>query len=168
MDTQGDANAPAPLRTRPLCTVEFEVEGGIIDIGASPFGTQRMGYVTGGRFFGPRINGLVLPGGGNWSRSGQLAGGAAVGTFDARTVWQADNGDRIFVSYSGRSVVPPDVRAAFADPDSSPVDSSRYYLRIAPVFETASAKFGWLNAILAIGVGERTDFGVRHAIHEVL
>ncbi|MBL0768587.1 DUF3237 domain-containing protein [Sphingopyxis sp. DHUNG17] len=168
MDTLDDANALAPLRTRHLCTVEFEVEGGIIDIGASPFGVQRMGYVTGGRFFGLRINGLVLPGGGNWSRSGQLAGDEAVGTFDARSVWQADNGDRIFVSYSGRSVVPPDVRAAFADPDAAPVESSRYYLRIAPVFETASTELGWLNAILAVGVGERTDFGARHVIHEVL
>ena len=50
-------------------------------------------------------------------------------------------------------------------PDADP---SRYYLRIAPVFETASAKYAWLNGVLAVGVGERTGFGVRHAIHEIL
>ena len=36
------------------------------------------------------------------------------------------------------------------------------------MFETASAKYDWLNGLLAVGVGERTDFGVRHAIHEIL
>ena len=50
-------------------------------------------------------------------------------------------------------------------PDADP---SRYYLRIAPVFETASARYGWLNGLLAVGVGTRTDFGVRHVIHEIL
>src|SRR3546814_2150867 len=43
---------------------------------------------------------------------------------------------------------------------------SRYYLRIAPVFETASARYGWLNGLLAVGVGTRTDFGVRHVRSE--
>ena len=40
--------APAALASRPLCTVEFEVGGGLIAIGASPFGDQRLGYITGG------------------------------------------------------------------------------------------------------------------------
>ncbi|UKK85571.1 DUF3237 domain-containing protein [Sphingopyxis sp. BSN-002] len=167
--TQENGDRPtAALASRHLCTVEFEVGGGLIAIGASPFGEQRLGYVTGGRFFGPRINGIVLPGGGNWSRAGRLEGAASVGTFDARAVWQTDDGELIYLSYTGRSIIPDDVRATFADPAIPDADPSRYYLRIAPVFETASAKYGWLNGILAVGVGERTDFGVRHVIHEVL
>ena len=157
-----------PLRSRILCTVEFEVAGGLISIGASPFGDQRLGYVTGGRFYGERLNGTVLPGGGNWSRSGRLGDAAAVGTFDARAVWQTAGGALIYVTYGGRSVIPDDVRAAFADPSAPPVDPARYYLRIAPVFETADPALAWLNGVLAIGVGERTDFGVRHVVHEVL
>lgn len=160
--------APAALRSQYLCTAEFEVGGPLIGIGASPFGDQRMGYVTGGRFFGPKINGIILPGGGNWSRSGRLGDDASVGTFDARAVWQTDEGDLIYLTYSGRNIIPDDVRAAFADPAAPDVDPSRYYLRIAPVFETASAKYGWLNGVLAVGVGERTDFGVRHVIHAIL
>jgi hypothetical protein len=156
------------LVSRPLCTVEFEVGGGLIAIGASPFGDQRLGYITGGRFFGPRINGIVLPGGGNWSRGGRLGDAASAGTFDARAVWQTDDGALIYLSYTGRSIIPDDVRATFADPAAPDADSSRYYLRIAPVFETASEQYGWLNGLLAVGVGERTDFGVRHVIHEIL
>src|SRR3546814_2215336 len=84
--------APAALASRHLCTVEFEVGGGLIAIGASPFGDQRLGYITGGRFFGPRLNGIVLPGGGNWSRGGRLGEASSVGTFDARAGWRTDAG----------------------------------------------------------------------------
>lgn len=155
------------LGSKPLCTAEFEVAGGLIAIGASPFGDQRMGYVTGGRFFGPRIAGTILPGGGNWSRGGRLGEDASVGTFDARAVWRTEQGELIYLAYTGRSVIPDPVRAAFADPAGPDVDPARYYLRIAVVFETASKRLEWLNGVLAVGVGERTAFGVRHIIHEI-
>lgn len=168
MNEENPRDVASALATRHLCTVEFEVGGGIIGIGASPFGDQRLGYISGGRFFGPRINGIVLPGGGNWSRSGRLGDDASVGTFDARALWQTDDGDLIYLSYTGRNIIPDDVRATFAHPAVADADPSLYYLRIAPVFETASAKYGWLNGMLAVGVGERTDSGVRHVIHEIL
>lgn len=155
------------LSTNYLCTVEFEVCQGIFPLGTTPFGDSRVGYISGGRFSGPLLNGVVLPGGGNWSRAGKLASGEAVGTFDARAVWQTDDGEIIYLSYTGRSVVPDDVRAEFADPSALPVDPARYYLRIAPVFESASIQYGWLNGVLAIGIGERTSFGVRHQIFQV-
>ena len=147
---------PPGLESRILCTVEFDVGGGIIAIGASPFGEQRVGYVTGGRILGPRITGEVLPG-----------GEASVGTFDARAVWKTDAGDLIYLTYTGRSLIPDDVRALFADPAKPRVDPSRYYLRIAAVFETASERYRWLNGTLAIGVGEVTGFGVRHVFYEI-
>lgn len=166
MTQQQSFSAPAALAGNHLCTVEFDVGGGIIAVGASPFGEQRVGYVTGGRILGPRIRGEVLPGGGNWPRSGRL-GDVAIGTFDARVVWKTDEGDLIYVTYTGRSAIPDDVRAAFADPAKPQVDASRYYLRIAAVFETASETYGWLNGVLAVGVGEVTAFGVRHVFHAV-
>lgn len=167
MIDRGGTPAAQVLNSRLLCTAEFEVAGGVFGIGNSPFGEQRMGYVTGGRFFGPRLNGTILPGGGNWSRSGRVTGGA-VGTFDARIVWQTNDGALIYLTYGGRSLIPDDVRAEFTNSAAPPVDPARYYLRIAPTFETASPEWSWLNAVLAVGVGERTDFGVRHVIHEIL
>lgn len=155
------------LRSRVLCTAEFHVSGGVFSLGETPFGEQRIGYVTGGRFFGPRLTGEILPGGGNWSRGGRIASGA-VGTFDARSVWRTDQGELIYLSYNGRTMIPDGVRAAFADPAMPAVDPAHYYLRIAPTFETASGRLDWLNAVLAVGVGERTAVGVRHVIHEIL
>jgi hypothetical protein len=151
-----------------LCTVDFHVAGGIHALGGSPFGERRIGYVTGGSFTGPRLTGQVLEGGGNWSVAGRLDTHTSVGTMDARAIWRTDDGALIYVSYAGRSVIPDDVRAEFADPArASLVDPARYYLRIAPVFETASPVYAWLNGVLAIGIGERTDRGARHRIYVV-
>src|SRR5262245_35303322 len=94
------------LASEPLCVADFRVEGGIISAGCSPFGEQRVGYVSGGAFEGPRLRGEILPGGGNWPRSGVLASGAAAGTFDARAVWRTHDGATVYLTYTGRSMVP--------------------------------------------------------------
>lgn len=152
-----------------LCTVEFEVGGGILDFGASPFGAQRVGYISGGRFEGPKLSGVVLPGGGNWSRAGKLASGAGAGTFDARAVWRTNDDALIYVTYTGRSVVSDAARAAFAAADKAGVDAdpSLYYIRVAMVFETSAPAYDRLNGILAVGRGTRTSFGVRHEVFEI-
>jgi hypothetical protein len=163
--------APSPTWTTlphaPLCIAEFEVAGGILPLGRSAFGERRVGYITGGRFEGERLRGEILPGGGNWSTTGDIPGGAA-GTFDARSVWRTHDGALISVSYAGRSVIPPEVGAAFRDPAQPNVDPSRYYLRIAPVFETSDPRYAWLNGVLAVSCGERLPAGVRHTMFEVL
>jgi len=155
------------LASEPLCVAEFRVEGGIISVGRSPFGEQRVGYVSGGSFEGPRLKGDILPGGGNWPRNGTLSNGAAAGTFDARAVWRTEDGATIYLTYTGRSMVPADVAAAFRDPNAPPVDPARYLLRVAMVFETGDARYEWLNTVLAIGVGERMPWGVRHRVFEI-
>lgn len=155
------------LKSAPLCVARFEVGEGIMDLGASPWRTRRIGYITGGRFEGARLKGTILPGGGNWSEAGVAADGAAIGTFDARCVWRTDDGALIYMSYTGRTWIPPDVGAAFRDPAQPEVAPDRYRIRIAPVFETSDPRYDWLNAVLAVGVGERLSGGVRHFIHAI-
>jgi hypothetical protein len=48
------------------------------------------------------------------------------------------------------------------------VKATDYYLRIAPFFETASAKYGWLNSIITVGVGHRLPEGPIYQVFEVL
>jgi hypothetical protein len=155
------------LDSEPLCVVDFHV-GGIMAIGQSPWVDRRVGYVTGGRFEGPRLSGEVLPGGGNWPTSGQIPTGEAVGTFDARVVLKTDDGAMIYVTYTGRSVVSPEVGARFRDPAQPDVPHSDYYIRIAPVFETADPRYAWLNGVLAVGCGHRTATGIRHSVFAIL
>jgi Protein of unknown function (DUF3237) len=45
------------------------------------------------------------------------------------------------------------------------VDPSEYSLRTTPVFETGSAKYSWLNGIIAVGVGRRTPTGVAYTVY---
>ncbi len=153
------------LSYEPLCVADFLVEGAIISMGRSPWRNRRIGYVTGGSFAGPRLKGDILPGGGNWSDSGETAQGHALGTFDARCIWRTDDGAMIYVTYTGRTVVPADVALEFRDPARCEgVDPSRYSIRIAPVFETDAPRYGWMNEILAVGCGRKTAQGVRHSI----
>lgn len=155
------------LDCEPLCIADFRVEGPIMPLGRSPFGERRVGYVTGGAFAGPRLKGEILPGGGNWSQNGELEPGVACGTFDARALWRTHDGAMIYVTYTGRSIVPDDVAAQFRDPAAAAVDPARYYLRIAPVFETADARYRWLNGVLAVGRGQRMPWGVRHTVFAI-
>jgi hypothetical protein len=45
----------------------------------------------------------------------------------------------------------PEVQARLVR--NEPVDPGEYYFRTAPVFETGDARYGWLNNIVAVGVG---------------
>lgn len=151
-----------PLASEPLCVADFRVEGPIMPLGQSPFADRKVGYVTGGSFEGARLKGEILPGGGNWSTNGPLDDGQGVGTFDARTLWRTEDGAMIYVTYTGRSLIFDAVIKEFRDPDAAPVDPSRYYIRIAPVFETSDPRYAWLNGVLAVGCGQRMPWGIRH------
>jgi hypothetical protein len=48
------------------------------------------------------------------------------------------------------------------------VDPASYYFRIAPMFETASSKYDWINRILAVGTGHRLADGPIYSVFEVL
>jgi len=48
------------------------------------------------------------------------------------------------------------------------VDPSEYYFRTTPVFETASEKYGWLNRIVAVGIGRMTPTGVGYKVYAIL
>ena len=47
------------------------------------------------------------------------------------------------------------------------VDTSEYYFRTAPLFETASATYDWLNRVLAVGIGRRTPGQVSYAVYAI-
>ena len=87
---------------------------------------------------------------------------------DVRSLWHTDDCELIYVSYGGRLVVPKTVVPEFADPGRvGDVDPGRYYFRITPLFETASERYGWLNEIVAVGIGRRTARGVEYRIFEI-
>ena len=82
-------------------------------------------------------------GGGNWPEGGTASDGAALGTFDARSVWKTHDGALIYLTYTGRSRVPADVGAMFRDPAQPFVAHDRYYIRI----EQTDGSMAWSSPV---------------------
>jgi hypothetical protein len=131
-------------------------------IGAVALGRRAVFPITGGEFEGPKLRGKVLPGGGDWT----LLRPDGVLELDLRITLQTDDGALIYMTFTGLRHGPADVIAAIGR--GEPVDPAKYYFRTAPRFETASEKYGFLNRLLAVGVGENRLSGPVHVIEEIL
>ena len=152
-----------------LCTVEITLqEGGPLQVGQTPWRNRRISNITGGAFDGPRMNGTVLPSGADWAESGMDGEGNATSFLDIRSVWQTDDDALIYVTYAGRLVIPQRHLETFKNLKATEaLDPSEYYFRIAPTFETSAPQYGWLNNVLAVGLGQRLATGVRYDIFAV-
>lgn len=129
--------------------LDMEVEGGApffcADTGT---GASYVGGVTGGRFTGERLSGVVLPVGGDWARV--AACGAA--KLDVKMLLRTDAGELVSMYYTGRMHGPGDTLQRLAMGEK--ISPDQYYMRIAPVFEAHAASMSWLDRILAVGTGE--------------
>lgn len=99
----------------------------------------------GGWVKGPAIQGEVIAPGADWLRV--MPNGAY--KLDVRMSIRADDGSIIYVSYTGRIVIPD--QAAARALAGEVLGSDDLYFVTTPTFETASPTYGWLNNIVAIG-----------------
>lgn len=131
-------------------------------VGPTPAGYRRIIPVPGGSFEGPKLRGSVLSGGGDW----MLVRSDGVAQIDARITLQTDDGEIIFMRYGGFAYGPKEVMDRLGRGEA--VDPAAYYLRMTPLFETASSKYVWLNRIVAVGTGQRLPQGVAYDVYEIL
>jgi hypothetical protein len=150
------------LQSRPLFTLYIELHP-TIDLGLCPAGGRHIFPVSGGRFEGARLNGRISP----------LIGSDLLitrqdGTFqqDVRLLLEADDGGQILMTYRGVRQASAEVSARQARGEI--VEASEYYLRTTPYFETASPAHAWINAIVCVGRGGRTQGGVKYDLFEIL
>ena len=85
---------------------------------------------------------------------------------DVRMLLQTDDGALVLMTYRGVRHASDQVNARIARGEQ--VSGSDYYLRTAPFFETASAKYSWINKIVSVGLGERRGDNVVYEVFEVL
>jgi len=148
---------------RHLMTVEAQLLP-TLDGGEGPLGKRVLNAVREGRFHGPRLNGRINPGTGDWmlTRNG-------IRVVDARIVLLTDDGAIIHMSYGGRIWFDDSVLPALADANTRHlIDPKRYYFRTSPFFETGSSTYAWLNGVVSVGVGRLiAGGGVAYDVFEV-
>lgn len=149
------------LRFRPLFAFQLAVNPASV-IGQTPGHDRRIGEITGGTFEGERLRGKILSGGSDWQ---SLRADSAL-SLNVRLVMQTDDDALIAVTYQGIRHGPKAVMEQIAK--GEPVSPADYYLRILPIFETASEKYGWLCRILSVGIGHRLASGPVYNVFEIL
>lgn len=150
------------VRTAPLFTVSLR-PGPAQPLGQTPFGERRIAPILGGSFEGPKLRGTVLESGGSdWL----LYRPDGATQLDVRLALKTDDGHLIGMTYRGIRHGDPAIMARLNR--GEPVEPDSYYFRIAPFFETASDKYGWLNRIVAVGLGHREPAGPIYRVFEVL
>lgn len=129
-------------------TVVGPVPGGIrVDFGFS-----------GGTVFGPKLNGKVLPGGGDFA----LIRDDGVLIVDVRGLLQSDDGAVIEAAYTGVLDLGPDGHGNFLKGVMPPALN----IRAAPRFRTAHPAYQWLNRLQCFSVGI-ADLGKLEVLYEV-
>ena len=132
-----------------LCDIEADLSEPEL-IGQVPEGVRTTFYIEGGTFEGPLVRGKVKPVGADWL----VMRSDGVGQLDVRVTLETDDGELIYVSYSG-----------LVDIASGSIESARILTN--PVFRTASEKYSWLNKTFAVGVGSAEDQKVRYSIYRI-
>jgi hypothetical protein len=130
--------------------LEAEVHAGPpVEIGDGRDGTRRMIPITGGRFEGPKLKGIILPGGADW----QIVRSREVLELEARYVLETSDRVRLAVRNRGFRHGPEKVMARLARGERVPPEE--YYFRTAARLEAPPGSYEWLNRFVMVGSGER-------------
>lgn len=120
-----------------------------LDLGQTSAGHRRIVNIANGTVSGSRLQGRVLPGGGDW----QILRADGTADLDARYTIQADDGALIYAVNRGFRHGPADVMARLNKGER--VDPGSYYFRSAATFETSAPQHQWLTRAIVVGAGER-------------
>jgi hypothetical protein len=136
------------MRSRALLTLRLSTAP-TQDLGAGPRGTRVTFPITGGSFEGDRLRGKVLAGGDDWT----VKRTDGVVELDLRITLETDDGALIHMTFEG-------IR-------DDGVSGAPYFHTVSR-FETAAAKYSFLNRLLALGTGEIRAEGPVHLLEELL
>jgi len=123
---------------------------------------RRMIPVLGGTVRGPRLNGVILPGGADW----QHQESPDVLRIGGR--WLMETEDRVRIE-----VETPGIRRASAQVVSRllaghDVDPSQYYFRVAPSFRLVGDGYRWLQDTMFVGLGAKQATSVKIDVFAVM
>ena len=133
-----------------------------VDLGPGPYGTRSFFEVIGGEMTGDRLNGKVLPGGGDWA----LIGPDGWGRLDVRAQIETVDGARILLTYYGVLQLNDAVQQALATAGAT--EYRDHYFRTTPRFETGDSRYAWLNQTAFVARGHlRPGLVVEYEVYRV-
>jgi hypothetical protein len=135
------------LESEFLYKINLTLEAGI-DLGKVPIGKRVIYPVKGGSFEGPKLKGKVRSVGADWV----LRIDSITTKLDVRILLETEDGQLISNTYNGYVRNNPD---------------GTTYWRITPYFETSSAKYDWMNYLVAVGIGKFGDGGVSYEVYAI-
>nr|WSX19100.1 DUF3237 domain-containing protein [Streptomyces tubercidicus] len=149
------------MKLESLATFEVALDP-ILDLGDSRWGRRRVINIVGGTFEGPRLSGVILPGGADW----QVLHPDGMASIDTRYTLRTHDGAHLYLSTNGVRHGPPEVLQRLAE--GKPVDPAEYYFRLFCHFETGDERYRWLNRTLAVASGARTAETVRYEAYTLV
>jgi hypothetical protein len=147
------------VELRHLCDMSIGLEAATIP---TPTGTRMTFTVTDGIVEGERLRGAIRPGGGDWV----VLGEDGIARLDVRATLETDDGELVHLTNTGRAVLSEEASALLAAGERA--DAGRIYARSAPLFETGSERYAWLNGIVTVAVNEIALDRVGYRVFEVL
>lgn len=129
---------------------------------ATPVGAQMTFILAGGVIDGPKLQGELLPGGGDWLRLGS----DGAGRVDVRATIRTQ--DDALIQYEARGIIkiPADGIERMAAGEVLPFDET--YVRTTPKFETSDERYVWLSGIVAVGYNILSPNHIDYRIYRVL
>jgi hypothetical protein len=119
-----------------------------VELGVVDGARRRFVPITGGTVKGPRLDGKVLPGGGDWQAIGKDRT-----VIHAKYTLEASDGTRIGIDNPGVRVAAPDIIARLTAGED--LDPALYYFRTTPVFEVQVGPHDWMTRSVFVGQGIR-------------
>ena len=130
-------------------------------LGQTPWGERRLVAIIGGSFDGPRLRGVVLPGGADW----QMVHADGMTSVDTRYALQTHDGALIYIATRGVRWGSPEVLARIFAGEA--VEAGEYYFRLTVQLETGAAAYAWVNQRVFIASAARARDAVIYDLFAV-
>lgn len=133
-----------------------------VDIGNVGAGRRRVIPITGGRFAGEALNGVILPGGADY----QIIRPDGVAELEAHYTLRTNDGVHIYVKNVGFRHGPQEIIEKLIRGEEVPDGS--YYFMTTPRFEVDDERYAFLNRNIFVGAGFRRPSCVEIHYYQVL